>query len=234
MVGHGHFANQATTMTAGEILQALLTRPDRCLQVLAALQDFETTARELHSNILWRECTSGPAVDQSPRAPSKEEVKEHKEDKKGPCPVLSRRRLDLLEAIVEGVQVEKKPQPKPKPSPPNVKPSKAAKGKRKYELSDSSEDVSTEITEKEEPGIPVPQTLSWSWLPVCAEGETVWSAFPACPVTEHTCSTMPIPTAVRAEAKRLRGRVYWMPECREAEDWWFNGRKGRCLTAFTA
>ena len=231
--GHGPLQGKDEVVTAGNSLALLTQQPDRGLQVVQALADNEKAAGSSARTIVWNNL----AVDRSQPLQSPEGNKEVPAGCVGAvCKVsrgiLSKRKLDLLESTAA----------------PQAKKSRTAISRKKFESTSECSDETSESGEEEEgeeesestqsttsgeveevePEPPVPQTLNWVFMPVRETGTTTWQSWPAVSTKEWKPKGIACPAKITPEACRMRGQVYWMPECRENGDW---HRRGEYVAA---
>ena len=177
-------------MTAGSLLNNLLTKPARALTVLGALQNHEEGRRKAKLMPTWVNLSQGGSTLHSPDATEKKASTTSAGVRgKDPQPVVSRRRAKNLAEIVSSYKKTEKPKERPPAKPAAKQPPKKKGRLLPGESSESEEFEETEKDEEEEPPsrdeeeelpsgddddedktqktqIPDQGALPWAWLPL--------------------------------------------------------------------
>ena len=184
-----------TTVTAGSLLNDLLTKPARALTVLGALQNHEEGRRKVTSMPTWVNLSQGGSTLHSPEATAEKASKTSAGVRgKDPQPVVSGRRAKNLADILSSYKKTKKPKKRPRAKPAAEEPPKKKAKLLPGESSESEEFEETEEDEEEEPPsgdeegeppardddnedetqetqIPDRGALPWAWLPLQQEAQ---------------------------------------------------------------
>ena len=139
-------------MTAGSLLNDLLTKPARALTVLGALQTLEEGQRKVESMPTRVNLSQGGSTLHSPEATEKKALTTSAGVRgKDPHPVLSGRRAENLAKILSSYKKTKKPKKRPRAKPAAKQPPKKKAKLLPGESSESEEFEETEEDEEEEP-----------------------------------------------------------------------------------
>ena len=179
-----------TTVTAGSLLNNLLTKPARAMTVLRALQNHEEGRRKVQSLPTWANLSQGGSTLHSPEATeNKASTTSAGVRGKDPQPVVSGQRVKNLAEILSSYRKTKKPKKRPLARPAAKQPLKKKAKLLPGESSESSEFEETEEEEEEEPPsrdnddeeetqetqVPDRGALPWAWLPLQQEDQ--WGAW---------------------------------------------------------
>ena len=188
-----------TTVTAGSLLNDLLTKPVRALTVLGALQNHEEGRRKVKSMLTWVNLSRGGSTLHSPEATEKKASTTSAGVRgKDPQPVVSGRRAKNLAEILLSYKKTKKPKKRPRAKPAGKQPPKkkakllpgeSSEGEEFGETEEDGEEEPPSGDEEEEPPsgddddenetqktqIPDRGALPWAWLPLQQEDQ--WAAW---------------------------------------------------------
>ena len=222
-------------MTAGSLLNDLLTKPARALTVLGALQNHEEGRRKVKSMPTWVNLSQGGSTLHSPEATEKKASTTSACVRgKDPQPVVSGRRAKNLAEILSSYKKTKKPKKRPRAKPAAKEPPKKKARLLPGESSESEEFEETEEDEEEEPPsgdeeeepparddddedetqetqIPDRGALPWAWLPLQQEDQ--WGAWRGVPISKWRPWRTEIPRDILQQKTKLgrAGTIYWVP-----------------------
>ena len=112
-------------MTAGSLLNGLLTKPARALTVVGALQNHEDGRRKVRSLPTWLNLSQGDSTLHSPEATEKKAwTTSAGVWGKDPQPVVSGRQVKNLAEILSSFRKTKKPNKRPRARPAAKQPLK--------------------------------------------------------------------------------------------------------------
>ena len=222
-------------MTAGSLLNDLLTKPARALTVLGALQKNEEGRRKVKSMPTWVNLSQGNSVLHYPEATEKKASTTSAGVRgKDPQPVVSGRRAKNLAEILSFYKKTRKPKKRPRAKPAAQEPLKNKAKLLPGESSESEEFEETEENEEEEPHsgdeeeepparddddedetqktqIPDRGALPWAWLPL--QQEDLRGACRGVPISKWR----PWQTEIRRDIVQQKtklgraGTIYWVP-----------------------
>ena len=242
-----------TTVTAGSLLNDLLTKPARALTVLGALQNHEEGRRKVKAMPTWVNLSQGGSTLHSPGATKKKaSTTSAGVQGKDPQPVVSGRRAKNLAEIISSHKKTKRPKKKPR-AKPAAKQSSEKKAKLLPDESLESEgfEETVEDEEEEPPSgdeeerplsgdgddedkiqktqIPDRGALPWAWLPLQQEDQ--WGAWSGVPISKRRPWRMEIPTYILQQKTKLgrAGTIYWVPADYKSAVWHSVGEY--CVTA---
>ena len=140
-----------STVTAGSLLNDLLTKPARALTVLGALKNHEEGRRKVKLMPTWVNLSKGGSTLHSPEATEKEASTTSAGVRgKYPQPAVSGRRAKNLAEILSSYKKTKKPKKRPRAEPAAKEAPKKEAKLLPGESSDSEEFEETEEDEEEE------------------------------------------------------------------------------------
>ena len=227
-----------TTVTAGSLLNDLLTKPARAQTVLGALQNHEEGRRKVQSLPTWVNLSQGGSTLHSPEATEKKASTTSAGVRgKDPQPVVSGRRVKNLAAILSSYRKTKKPKKRPVSRPAAKQPLKKKAKLLLGESSESSEFEETEEDEEEEPPsgddddedetqetqVPDRGALPWLWLRLPQEDQ--WGAWRGVPIRKWRPWRMEIRRDILQQKTKLgrAGTICWVPADYRSAVWYFVG-----------
>ena len=232
-----------TTVTAGSLLNDLLTKPARALTVLGAFQNHEEGRRKVKSMPTWVNLSQGGSTLHSPEATEKKASTTSVGVRaKDPQPVVSGGRAKNLAEILSSYKKTKKPKKRPRAKPAAKQPPKKKAKLLPGESSESEEFEETEEDEEEEPPsrdeeeeppsgddddedetqktqIPDRGALPWAWLPLQQEDQ--WGAWRGVPISKWRPWRTEIPRDILQQKTKLgrAGTIYWVPADYKSAVW---------------
>ena len=232
-----------STVTAGSLLNDLLTRPARALTVLEELENHEEGRRKVKWMPTWVNQSQGGSTLHSPEATEKKASTTSAGVRgKDPQPVVAGRRAKSLAEILSSYKKTKKPRKRPRAKPAARQPLKKKAKLLPGESSESDEFEKTEEDEEEEPPsgdedeeppsgddddedetqktqIPDRGALPWAWLPLQQEDQ--WGAWRGVPISKWRPWRMEIPRDILQQQTKLgrAGTIYWVPADYKSAVW---------------
>ena len=242
-----------TTVTAGSLLNDLLTKLARALTVLRALQNHEEGRRKVKSMPTLVNLSQGGSTLHSPEATEKKASTTSACVRgKDPQPVVSGRRAKNPAEILSSYKKTKKPKKRPQAKPAAKQPPKKKAKLLPGESSESGEFEETEEDEEEEPPsgdeeeeppsgddddedetqrtqIPDGGALRWAWLPLQQEDQ--WGAWRGVPISKWRPWRTEITRNILQQKTKLgpAGTICWVPADYKSAVW--HSVKEYCVAA---
>ena len=222
------------TVTAGSLLNDLLTKPARALTVLGAHRNHEEGRRKVKSMPTCVNLSQGGSTLHSPEATEKK-VSTTSAGVRGkdPEPVVSARRAKILAEILSSSKKTKRPKKRPRAKPAAKQPPKKKAKLLPGGSSESEEFKETDEEEEEEPPsgneeeeppsgddddedetqeiqIPDRGALPWAWLPLQQEDQ--WETWRGVPISKWRPWRTEIPRDILEQKTKLgrAGTIYWV------------------------
>ena len=223
------------TVTAGSLLNDLLTKPARALTVLGALQNHEEGRGKVKLMSTWVNLSKGCSRLHSPEATPKKKASTTSAGVRGKDPktVVSGRQVKNLAGILSSYRKTKKPKKGPRARPAGKQSLKKKAKLLPGDSSESSEFEKTEEDEEEEPPsgddgdedetqetqVSDRGALLWAWLPLQQEDQS--GAWRGVPIRKWRPWQMEIPRDILQQKTKLgrAGRIYWVPADYKSAVW---------------